>query len=152
MRKVLISIAAVGAALAAAPSMAQSWGGPGGGYGQPGYGNNTGYGRPGIPSPWQIRDLVERAIQRGDVSRGDARELREDVRDLIRLDRRARSDGFNPGRQREVERKSQSILRDLRDARRDGDRDGYGRGRGGPQGDWREPEGGRDGRDYRYGN
>lgn len=81
MRKVLVSIAAVGAALVAAPSMAQSWGNPGGGYGQPGYDNggyNNGYGRGGTVTPWQVRDMVERAIDRGEsVAARCARTARE---------------------------------------------------------------------------
>lgn len=124
MRKLLVSIAALGAALSAAPSMAQSWGNPGGGYGQPGYGNG-GYGdnRMAVPSPWQVREMVERAIQRGDVSRGEARELRDGVRDLFRLEQRTRYG--NDWRAREkLQRKTFEVLRELRESRRDGDRDG----------------------------
>ncbi len=135
MRKVLVSIAALGAALSAVPSMAQSWGYPGSGYGQPGY-DQRGYGQPNYgggynddrlatPSPWQVREMVERAIQRGQVSRGDARELREDVGDLFRLDQRSRYG--NDWRAREkLQRKTMDVLRDLRRASRDGYRDdGY---------------------------
>ncbi len=139
MRKVLVSMAAAGAALIAAPSMAQSYGTYGQPNGQPGYGNGGGYGgygadngynRERLPSPWEVRQLVERSIQRGDVSRGEARELRDDVDDLIRLDRRARY-GNDWGRRQAVERKTLEILRELREARRDGNDygDGYGRGR-----------------------
>ncbi|QDZ06471.1 hypothetical protein FPZ24_02425 [Sphingomonas panacisoli] len=118
MRKVLVSIAALGAALSAAPSMAQSYGYPGGGYGQPGNGYNNGY---AVPSPWQVREMVERAIQRGEVSRGEARDLRDDVRDLFRLQQRNRY-GNDWRAQRELQRKTMDVLRELRDAR--GDRDG----------------------------
>jgi len=135
MRKVLISIAAAGAALVAAPSMAQSWGN-GGGYGQPNYGNggynsgygNSGYGRPGSVSPWQVRDMVERAINRGEISRHDARELREDVRDLLRRAERVRYDGRDWGARRDLDRRANDILRNLQRARADGGRYGYGRG------------------------
>jgi len=124
MRKVLVSVAALGAALAASSSMAQSYGYPGGGYGQPGYGYNEGYGgnRMAVPTPWQVRDMVERAIQRGDVSRGEARDLRDNVRDLFRLEQRTRYG--NDWRAREkLQRKTMDVLRDLRAARRDGYRD-----------------------------
>lgn len=123
MRKVLISIAAASAALMAAPSMAQSWGN--GGYGNGGY--NNGYGRPGNITPWQVRDMVERAIDRGELSRHDARELREDVRDLMRLAERVRYNS-NYGGRREIDRRTADILRDLQRARREGygNRDGRG--------------------------
>lgn len=140
MRKVLISIAAAGVALAAAPSMAQSWGngGYGGGYGNGSY--NNGYGRPGNVTPWQVRDMVERAINRGEVSRRDAKELREDVRDLMRQDARARRNGYDWGERRDIDRKSGDILRDLQRARRGGNGYGYGNGNDGyPGGPGRRP-------------
>ncbi len=125
MRKLIVSIAALGAALSAAPSMAQSWGNPGGGYGQPGngYGGDSRY---AVPSPWQVREMVERAIQRGDVSRREGRELRDDVRDLIRLEQRSRGGygGGDYGARRELQRKTMDVLRNLRQASRDGGRDG----------------------------
>jgi hypothetical protein len=136
MRKVLLSMAATAAALVAAPSMAQSYG-----YSQPGYGdrggytNNGGPDRGGLPSPWDVRQMVERSIQRGELSRGEARHLRDEVDDLMRLDRRARY-GNDWGRQRAVERKTRDILNDLRDARRDGN--GYGRP-GYPRGSYDRP-------------
>ena len=117
MRKLIVSIAALGAALSAAPSMAQSWGN--GGYGQPGYG--YGDNRAAVPTPWQVREMVERAIQRGEVSRSEARELRDDVRDLFRLQQRTRY-GNDWRSQRELQRKTMDVLRNLRDSR--GDRDG----------------------------
>jgi len=115
MRKVLVSIAALGAALAAGPSLAQSYGYPGGGNGQPGYGDN----RFAVPSPWQVRDMVERAIQRGDVSRGEARGLRDDVRELFRLQQRTRY-GNDWRAQRELQHRTMEVLRTLRESRRDG--------------------------------
>ena len=151
MRKVLVSIAALGAALSAAPSMAQSWGNPGGGYGQPGYGQ-YGYGQPGYNndyrrddyrraslSPYQIRDLVEQAIREGRVDRREARDLRDDVKDLIRVDRKVQRYGYNWANRREIDQRSQDILRRLRD-----NGPGYGRGWGGangPRGDY--PQGNR---------
>ena len=141
MRKVLVSMAAVGVALAAVPAMAQ-WNN-GGGYGQPNYGDNNGYGRGGSVTPRQVRDMVERAIDRGEVSRHDARELREDVRNLIQLEQRARwRDDYS--KRREIDRRTADILRDLQRARRDGGR-GYGNGNpDGPNGGWREPRGDND--------
>ncbi|MBS0479407.1 MAG: hypothetical protein JSR79_08920 [Proteobacteria bacterium] len=116
MRKVLVSIAALGAALSAAPSLAQSWGN--GGYGQPGYG--YGDSRYAAPGPWQVREMVERAIQRGEVSRGEARDLRDGVRDLFRLEQRTRYGNDWRARER-LQRKTFEVLRELREARRDGD-------------------------------
>lgn len=125
MRKVLVSIAALGAALAAAPSMAQSYGYPGGGYGQPGYGYDNGYnnGRYTVPSARQVSDMVERAIQTRQVSWREARELREDVRDLFRLEQKSRY-GNDWGAREKLQRKTFEVLRELREARRDDGRDG----------------------------
>jgi hypothetical protein len=141
MRKVLVSMAAIGVALAAVPAMAQynPGGGYGGGYGNGNGGYNNGYGRPGNVTPWQVRDMVERAINRGELSRHDARELREDVRDLMRRAARARYDNGDWGARRDIDRRTADILRDLQRARRDGGRNGngYGNGYGDRDGGWR---------------
>ena len=137
MRKVLVSIAALGVALSAAPAMAQSWGNPGGGYGQPGYGNGydqRGYGndfrRQGV-SVDQVRFAVERAIRSGRVSGREARALRNAVDDLQRRDYRAQRGGYNWGERRDIENRAREILQRLQysNGNYGGYDNGYGRDR-----------------------
>ena len=77
--------------------------------------------RGATPTPWQIDSIVERAIQRGEVSPREARALRNDVADLMMLDRRARRAGTGSGQRREIERRSNDLLARLsEDGRRYG--------------------------------
>lgn len=149
--KILVSIAALGTALAAVPSTAQSYGHPGGGYGQPGYGDQRGYGddyRRGGPSVEQVRNAVERAIRSGQVQGREAYALRRAVDDLQRRDYRARRDGYNGGERRDIDQRAREILQRLQYSNGGyGDRDGYCDGHRDRDGDRRN-----DGRDGRYGN
>jgi hypothetical protein len=65
--------------------------------------------------------MVERAIQSRQVSWHEARELRDDVRDLFRLEQKSRYDW---GTREKLQRKTFDVLRQLREARSDGGRDG----------------------------
>lgn len=117
MRKVLVSIAALGAALAASPSMAQSYPGggyPDAGYGQPGFehGGRGGY-RSNPVSVDQLRFAVDRAIRSGRVSGGEARALRRAVDDLQRRDYRAQRDGYSWGERRDIDQRAREILQRL---------------------------------------
>jgi hypothetical protein len=144
MRKVLVSIAALGVALSAAPSMAQSWGNSGGGYGQPGYGNrydqrgyDNDYRRQGV-SVDRVRLAVERAIRSGRVSGREARALRYAVDDLQRRDYRAQRDGYSWGERRDIDARAREILQRLQYS--DGNYGGY------DNGDRRDRDRDRDGR------
>jgi hypothetical protein len=141
MRKVLVSIAALGAALSAAPAMAQSWGNPGGGYGQPGYGNGydqRGHDQRGYDndrrqgtSVEQVRFAVERAIRSGRVPGREARALRNAVDDLQRRAYRAQRDGYSWGERRDIDNRAREILQRLQysNGNYGGNDNGYGRDR-----------------------
>ncbi len=148
MRILLVSAASL-AALAAAPAMAQSSSYPGYGYDQ-----GNGYARPAVPSPWQIRGMIDSAERSSEISREVARDLRDQADDLIRLERRSNGYGYDQDSRREVNRRSFRLLAELRRARNDngygedygaGDRSGrydggYGNGyRPTPQGGYRQP-------------
>lgn len=127
MRKLIVPIAALGAALAAAPSTAQSYGYPGGGYGRPNDGQGYGGNRYMVPAPWQVRQMIDQAVRSGEVSRYEARRLYGDARDLDRLYDRAQRHGDDYRARQEWQRRTFEVLRELRAARNDGDgRYGYG--------------------------
>jgi len=135
MRKFIVSVAALGVALSAAPAMAQSYGQPGYGYGQPGYGyDQRGYNndyRRGGTSVDQVRFAVERAIRSGRVSDREARALRRAVEDLQRRDWRAQRYGYNWNERRDIDARAREILQRLQYSNGSygngyGDRDGDG--------------------------
>lgn len=154
MRKVLISLAAAGTALAfATPASAQYYPQP-----QPyGYGQGYGYGYGHGGNFHQVRALQARIDQiqyrienlraRRLITRDEANGLRSESRGLERRLRRAASYGLNYNEARRIEfgivRLEQHVRREVRDGRGWGNR-GYGY-QGGYDRD-------RDGRDDRYEN
>jgi opacity protein-like surface antigen len=146
MRKVLISLAAAGSALAfATPAAAQP-------YGQP-YGNAYGYNNYGQVRALQARiDSIQRQIEqlraRRLLSRDEVNGLRSESRDLERrLYNRSRN-GLNYNELRNIEyrvaRLEQHVRREVRDDNRWGNRGGYNSGYG------YNNDRDRDGRDDRY--
>jgi hypothetical protein len=122
MRILLISAASL-AALSVVPATAQSY--------SPGYSGNA-YGsssRPAVPTPWQIRSMIDSAERRGEISDDQASNLRQQADDLVRLDRRAQRDDDGDVR-RDLNRRTFALLRGLRDARGDSGTDYAYRGRG----------------------
>ena len=132
MRKVLITVAAAASALAiATPAAAQYYSAPP----PPGYGHNNGYNgygynnRYGAVRSLQVRvDRLQQRIARFDsrdrISEREARNLREDSRDI---ERRLRKSGRNGLNQREyavidsrIRRLEQRIFRDAHDGNRYG--------------------------------
>lgn len=151
MRKVTLTLAAAGAALAfAAPASAQYFPAPqpGYGYGQPGYGYGYSQGNYGQVRSLQARvDGIQRQIeflyQRRAISRDERNGLRSDARQVEYRLRRAASYGLNGYEARDIQnriyRLERHVSREVRDGR------GYGynnRGYGYPDRD-------RDGRDDR---
>ena len=158
MRKVLISLAAAGAAIGtAAPASAQVYGNVGIGigtpaygapvYGAPGYGYGNGYNGYGQVRSLQYRvDAIQRQInvldRRNVLSNREARRLRDDSRQVERQLYRAARYGLNAYEARDINyriaRLEQSVQRQAwdRDGRWDrrGDRDHDRDGRG--DGDW----------------
>jgi len=121
MRILLISAASL-AALSAAPATAQSY--------SPGYSGNygSGYARTAVPTPWQVRSMIDAAERRREISDDQASNLRQQADELVRLDRRARRDDDGDVR-RDLNRRTFALLRDLRDARGDSGSDYAYRGR-----------------------
>lgn len=155
MRKVLISLAAAGTALAfATPASAQYYPQP-----QPyGYGQGYGYGLQ--HNFGQVRALqaridriqgdLDRLAQRRIITRGEYRRLHDDTHEIERRLRRAARYGLNPYEanhiQRRIARLEYRVARDVRDGRggRWGDYHGYGSGYSADRD--------RDGRDDRFEN
>ncbi|HKX92607.1 MAG TPA: hypothetical protein VJM15_09325 [Sphingomicrobium sp.] len=132
MRKLLISLAAAGAALVVAtPAAAQYYPAPPPqpyGYGAP-YGNAYGYNNYGHIRSLQVRvDRIQRDLNRlaqnRMISRNEWRNRQEDARDIERRLRRDARDGRGLTQrevysiQNRIARLEQKIARDIRDGRR----------------------------------
>ena len=116
MRILLMSAASL-AVLSAAPATAQSYNPEySSGYNN-GYPNN-GYARRAVPTPYQVRSMIDAAQRRGEISDDQASNLREQADELVRLDRRAQRDDDSNVR-RDLTRRTFALLRDLREARGD---------------------------------
>ena len=111
MRILLISAASL-AALSAAPATAQSY--------NPDYSSSygNGYARTAVPTPYQVRSMIDAAERRGEISDDQASNLRQQADDLVRLDRRAQRDDSGHVR-RDLTRRTFALMRDLREARGD---------------------------------
>ena len=121
MRILLISAASL-AVLSAAPATAQSY--------NPNYSGNygNGYARRAVPTPYQVRSMIDAAQDRGEIFDDQASNLREQADELVRLDRRAQRDDDGDAR-RNLTRRTFALLRDLREARGDSGNDYAYRGR-----------------------
>ncbi len=123
MKKILITLAATAATLAAAaPATAQSWGN----VAQRGYG----YGYPGDRGlvnryQQQIRQLdqrIERSAQRRAISPGEYRSLRNQSADLRRALHNFARNGLDRGEIRSLDQRILNLQQRIRDERRDGRR------------------------------
>ena len=163
MRKLMISLAAAGAAVAfATPAAAQYYPQPQPygqpyGYGAP-YGNAYGYNNRGQVRSLQVRvDRIQRDLRRlvqvRAISPNEFRNRNEDARDIERRLRRDARDGRGLNQQevyqleRRIARLEQRIARDVRDGRLTGfgNYNTYGQGYG-----YNGYDRDRDGRDDRY--
>ena len=135
MKKLLLSMAAMGALAAAAPAVAQT------GY----YGTNV---NSGVGISNQIAQLdarLQAGVSAGLIDRTEARELRMDLRDLRRLERQYSYNGLTQAERQDLRQRLRSLRQEIRTAdngRYDRDNrfgnwndpywnDGYS-GRGGP--------------------
>jgi hypothetical protein len=156
MRKVLISLAAAGSALAlATPASAQYYPEP-----QPNYGNsyaygynNYGYNNYGNIRGFQVRiDGIQRQIEilraRRMISRNEAEGLRHESRELERRLYGASRYGLNPNEARNIEYRIARLEQHVRHEVRDGRWDNRGYGWNGNNGAYYDRD--RDGRDDRY--
>ncbi len=150
MRKVLISLAAAGAALGlAAPASAQVYRTQP----YPGYGNGYGYNYGQVRALHVRIDSIQRQIEnlrdRRMISRNEANGLRSESRDLERrLFNRSRN-GLNPNELRNVEYRIARLEQHVRHEVRDGNRYGWN-GRNGYTGNNGYIDRDRDGRNDRY--
>jgi hypothetical protein len=121
MRILLISAASL-AALSAAPATAQSY--------NPDYSGSygSGYARRSMPTPYQVRSMIDAAQSRGEISDDQASNLREQADELVRLDRRSQRDDDGDVRH-DLTRRTYALLHDLREARGDSSSDYAYRGR-----------------------
>ena len=148
MRKAIIAAAALGAVLSALPAAAQSYGN---GYGQrddrSGYGYDRGQGYAQQPAQrlWQLRTAVDRLVQRGRLDRREAVYFRRAVANLTQLDQRYRYNGYTAFERRDIDQRSQTLLRSLRQA---SDQRGYGNRDDDRRGDGRWDQQRDDRRDY----
>jgi hypothetical protein len=104
MKKILLSMAAVGALAVAAPAVAQS------GY----YGTNV---NSGVGISNQIAQLEARlnaGIQARLIDRSEARELRMDLRDLRRLERQYSYNGFTQAERQDLRQRVRSLRAEIR--------------------------------------
>lgn len=104
MKKLLLSMAAVGALAAAAPAVAQT------GY----YGTNV---NSGVGISNQIAQLdarLQAGISAGLIDRSEARELRMDLRDLRRLERQYSYNGLTQAERQDLRQRIRSLRQDIR--------------------------------------
>jgi hypothetical protein len=130
MKKVLIAAGAFSALAMALPAAAQPYGGD------------------GIHQQFQRLEMrIERGVERGVLTRQEARGLRHEFRQLVHLDAQYRRDGLSRWEYADLDRRVQGLQARIRWERRDGEqrygrydaRGGYsgyegyngGRGRGG---------------------
>jgi hypothetical protein len=104
MKKILLSMAAVGALAAAAPAMAQT------GY----YGTNINTSAGISDRVAQLEARLNAGIQTGVISRTEARELRMDLRDLRRLERQYSYGGFTAAERQDLRTRLRTLREDIR--------------------------------------
>ena len=160
----LAATSAIAAVAAAAPASAQS-----GGYGGSGYGNN-GYGNVEVRAD-QLQMRLQAGIRSGAITRAEALPLREQLRQLNRLETLYARDGISGRERADLQHRINSLRQGIRMAERSGDSrygrdddrwdrdDRYGDARPCPPGLARKDNGclppgqvGRDDRDGRWGD
>jgi hypothetical protein len=172
MKKILTSMAAVSALAIAAPAVAQSGYGQGsygqGSYGQGGYGQNgypqNGYGQYGAQAngnvsarAGQLQARIDAGVQSGTISRQEAVSLRQQLRQLVQLERRYAANGISGQERADLQQRLRYVRQQLRTAEGRGqggwDRDDdYGQGQYGRGTSDRYEDRNRNGYDDRYEN
>jgi hypothetical protein len=110
MNKILLSMAAVGAIAVAAPAASQTWSN-----------SNAGMGISNRIA--QLDARISAGISSGEISRGEARQLRMELRELRRLERQYSYNGFTQSEREDL----RARLRDLREDVRLADNGRYDR-------------------------
>lgn len=120
MKKIVLALTAASALAAAAPALAQ----PYGGYDRQDY--------RGWTSINQRQDQLDRRIdvglRNGQLTRYEAGRLRDEFYDIARLERRYRSNGLSGWERADLDRRFDALSAKIRWERRDNDRYGYGYG------------------------
>ncbi|WP_447728461.1 hypothetical protein [Sphingomonas koreensis] len=116
MRKLMIGLALAGASMAALPAAAQDYDS---GYrdGRGGYDErNRGYRGDSLRrASW----MLDRAIQRGSLSRREVHYYRGELRQLYRLDAHFRRDGYSRWEREQINDRADRLIHRLRMERRD---------------------------------
>ena len=120
MKRVLTTLFTAGAlAAVAVPAMAQPYGG--------GYRGDNQFER----RLERFSDRVDRGAERGDITRRETVRLRQDIRELQRLENRYSRNGIDRREAQDLDRRLDSLEQRIRFERRDGDdrrdRDPYDR-------------------------
>ena len=124
MKKVLLSVVAATTLAAALPALAQPYGNA---YGHP---SNRGYDDRGYNQHWtpmaqridRLDERIQRGVERGALTRGEARRLRMQLFSLVRLENQYRQGGLNGWERQDLDRRFDMLRMQIREERRDGDR------------------------------
>jgi hypothetical protein len=115
MKKLMITMAGIGALAVGAPAAAQGWSGNAGGYG-------------GIDAQVeQLQVRLQAGVQRGRISRPEAMQLHQQLRSLSQLERRYSRDGLTRGERQDLQRRIQDLRQRIQIAERGRDGRGYDR-------------------------
>jgi hypothetical protein len=118
MRKIIfIALAATSAIAAAAPASAQSGNG---GYGNGGYGNGYGNGAVEVRAD-QLQIRLQAGIRSGAITRAEAMPLREQLRQLSRLETVYARDGISGRERADLQQRINALRLGIRMAERSGD-------------------------------
>ncbi|HEX8124915.1 MAG TPA: hypothetical protein VF548_04970 [Allosphingosinicella sp.] len=120
----LAATSAIAAMAAAAPASAQSAGYGNQGYGNQGYGNQ-GYGSVEVRAD-QLQARLQAGVRNGAISRSEAMPLRQQLRELSRLESLYSRDGISGRERADLQQRINSLRQGIRMAERSGD-DRYGR-------------------------
>lgn len=122
MKKLLISAALIGLVAAAAPASAQYQNDRyGQGYGQQGYGYDSGYRGGDVRARIQRIDVrIDRLAQNGRISRREAVRLGQEVDRLRYLEQRYARNGLTRWEQDDLQRRVYALQQQVREDRRDG--------------------------------
>lgn len=120
MKKIVLALTAASALAAAAPALAQ----PYGGYDRHDYRGWTSINQ----RQAQLDRRIERGVRNGQLTRYEAGRLRNEFHDIARLERRYRANGLSGWERANLDRRFDALSAKVRWERRDHDRYGYGYG------------------------
>ncbi len=141
MRKLILSVAVLGSALAAVPALAQDYRGQSvyqqddrgyrdndRGYRDNDRGYGNGYGNQSSQRLRQIGIRIDRNIQAGRLSRREASALRREYNYLVSLDRRLRAGGLTRWERNTLDQRTNLLATRLQQYRGDGYANAYANG------------------------